>query len=53
LSNTKGVKSAQVSLGSKEAKVTYDPKQTNPQKLVDAVKQTHGMAAYSAKVKKS
>ncbi len=33
--------------------VTYDPKQTSPQKLVAAVKQTHGMAPYSATVKKS
>jgi copper chaperone CopZ len=53
LSKAKGVKKAEVSLEKKEARVTYDPKQTNPQKLVDAVKQTHGMAAYSATVKKA
>ena len=53
MSKTKGVKKATVSLDKKEAVVTYDPKQTNPQKLVAAVKQTHGMAPYSATVKKS
>jgi copper chaperone CopZ len=53
LSTAKGVKSAEVSLDKKEARVTYDPKQTNPQKLVSAVKNAHGMAPYSASVKKS
>jgi copper chaperone CopZ len=53
LSQSKGVKKAEVSLAKKEAQVTYDPKQTNPQKLVAAVKQTRGMAPYSATVKKS
>lgn len=51
LSQVKGVQKAVVSLGGKEARVTYDPKQTSPQKLVEAVKQTHGMATYSATVK--
>jgi copper chaperone CopZ len=52
LSQVKGVQKAVVSLGGKEARVTYDPKQTSPQKLVEAVKQTHGMGPYSATVKK-
>jgi copper chaperone CopZ len=53
LSQVKGVQKVVVSLGGKEARVTFDPKQTSPQKLVEAVKQTHGMAPYSATVKKS
>jgi copper chaperone CopZ len=53
LSTAKGVKKAEVSLDKKEARVTYDPKQTSPGKLVSVVKQTHGMAPYSASVKKS
>jgi copper chaperone CopZ len=53
LSTAKGVKKVAVSLQNQEARVTYDPKQTSPQKLVRAVKQTHGMAPYSASIKKS
>ena len=53
MSTAKGVKTAEVSLDKKEARVTYDPKQTNPQKLVSVVKHTHGMAPYSASVKKA
>jgi copper chaperone CopZ len=53
LSTAKGVKKVAVSLQNQEARVTYDPKQSSPQKLVSVVKNTHGMAPYSATVKKS
>jgi len=52
LSHAKGVKKAEVTLDKAEAKVTYDPKQTDPKKLVDVVKNAKGMATYSATVKK-
>ena len=48
LKKTEGVLSAEVSLDEKEAKVTYDPEKTDPEKIAAAVTQS----GFKAKVKK-
>ena len=56
LVRAKGVKKADVSFEKKQATVTYDPKATNPNALIQVVKNTHhmmgGSMKYDAKVHK-
>ena len=51
LEEVKGVKQANVSLETKEAKVNYDPDVVKVEDLIKAVKNARGMHSYDAKVK--
>jgi len=51
LQKVKGVKDAKVSFNDKEAVIRYDPDQCKVETLVQAVRETKGMAEFSAKVK--
>ena len=51
LEEVKGVKQANVSVETKEAKVNYDPDVVKVEDLIKAVKNARGMHSYDAKVK--
>ena len=53
LEAVKGVKEVNVSLGTKEAVVKYDPDVVKVEALIKAVKNARGMNSYDAKVKKT
>lgn len=51
LARQSGVSQARVDFDRKQARVTYDPKVTNPQKIIAGLQATHG-GRYTAVVKK-
>jgi copper chaperone CopZ len=53
LEEVKGVKQANVSLETKEAKVNYDPDVVKVEDLIKAVRNARGMHSFNAKVKKT
>ena len=52
LRKAKGVKSAKINFEKQEAVVSYDPKETNPRKLVAVVANARGMDRYRATIKR-
>lgn len=53
LTTVKGVTDAKVSLGTKQAVVTYDPAQVTAKDLVEIIKKTKGMNEYRAEISQS